>query len=1588
MATSYTRQSSFSDGDTITAALFNNEYNQLVNAFAYASSGTTGHRHDGSAAEGGNIHTIGDQDFLNKIVADSTNNRWGVFVQVSSSAVEQVRFQDGAIVPVTDNDIDLGTSSAEFKDAYFDGTVTTDALVADTADINGGTVDGATIGASSATTGVFTTIQGSTITATTAFVPDASDGAALGTSALEFSDLFLADGAVINFGDDHDVSLTHVADSVLLLSSTDQLQFGDSGTYIHQSADGVLDLVSDTEIELTATTIDINGAVAMDGAITGGTNITISGELDAATLDISGNADIDGTTNLDAVDIDGAVQIDATVTVGVDDTGYDVKFFGDTASAYMLWDASADDLVLAGAAGIDLAGDLDVDGTANLDVVDIDGAVDMASTLTLAGNADFNGDLDVDGTTNLDVVDIDGAVDMASTLTLAGNADFNGDLDVDGTANLDAVDIDGAVQIDGTVTVGVDDTGKDVKFFGATSGSYLLWDESADSLLLTDSTPIKIGDAQDMTLYHDGTNSYLTNAVGALKVATETSGIAITIGHTTSETTVADNLTVTGNASIGGDLDVTGSFDMSDANITNIGSIALDTITDDDGSITLDSSGDIVLDADGADIFFKDDGTTFGSATNSSGNLIIKSGTTTALTFSGANVTAAGTYTGGGTMTTGGNIVIPDAGNIGSASDTNALGISSGGVVSVTATTANTSATDGALTVAGGLGVAADASIGDDLRLISDAAVLSFGADSDVTLTHVADTGVLLNSTMAIQFNDASQYINAPSATVLDINATDEVEINATLADVNANLDVSGTYTGGGLMTTGGNIVIPDAGNIGSASDTDAIAISSGGAVTFSQTPVFPDGSIAIADLDIDGGTDVGADLVDADLIIVDDGAGGTNRKATLSRLKTYIGAGNADDLLTGDAAVTIATSAGDITIDAQGDNTDIIFKGTDGGADTTFLTIDGSDAGTASFNHDIKLASDSAKIDFGADGDITLQHTADDGLILKNNNTGDDSDVRLLMRTAETDIQANDILGRIQFQAINEGTGTDAILVAAEVAAVSEGDFSSSSNATKLSFKTGASEAASEKMSLSSGGDLSVSNDVKLASDAAVLNFGADNDVSLTHVADTGLLLNAAMQLQFRDSAIYVRSGADGHLDLVADTIIDVDAPNIRLGYNELSTAPWTTGGMLLPQSDGEAGLMYTHGSYRMSLMHNGYRKASSEWESLALNSADEAAGIEIDGTTGKIFFQTELNKADGETYAVTQAGYFDGSQDLWLTNDLKLDSDASVIHFGADQDVTLTHVADTGLTLSAGANHTTFEITSTEDGANAGPRLSLKRDSANPADDDDLGIIYFKGENDADEEISYARIFAEAVDVSDGTEDGKLRLQVYRAGSQTSAVTIADTVEVTGDLTATGTVFADGGMLKAEGTGTTTGTAFLTTDSAGTYCTRVLNSGSLITGTKASSPVNHTTGSAANVFVSTSGYIRKSTSSLRYKKDVQDLDPLWADKVLDFKPIFFKSDCPKVEGDSHEPDEWTYYGFAAEQVGTIDPRYVFWNREKVEWSDEGRKSTSLIDSDNPHGQAEGVQYDRITVALVDIIKRQKAAIDSLTKRVEALEA
>ena len=125
-------------------------------------------------------------------------------------------------------------------------------------------------GAITATTSITatTTMSGTTITAETAFVPDAQDGAALGTSSLQFSDLFLADAAVMNFGDDNEVTLTHVADTGLLLNSTMQLQFNDSSQYINAPSNAILDINATDEIELNATLVDINANVEISGTAT------------------------------------------------------------------------------------------------------------------------------------------------------------------------------------------------------------------------------------------------------------------------------------------------------------------------------------------------------------------------------------------------------------------------------------------------------------------------------------------------------------------------------------------------------------------------------------------------------------------------------------------------------------------------------------------------------------------------------------------------------------------------------------------------------------------------------------------------------------------------------------------------------------------------------------------------------------------------------------------------------------------------------------------------------------------------------------------------------------------------------------------------------------------------------------------------------------------------------------------------------------------------------------------------------------------------------------------------------------------------
>ena len=398
--TGYVRQSS---ADIVATAVvranpLNTEFNTLRDAFAFHSSGTTGHKHDGSSSEGSYVPLIADLDALNKVAVDTSNNRVGVFVEVSSSAVEQLRVSDGLVTPVTDNDIDLGQSTVEFKDLYLDGTAHIDTLDVD------------------------------------------ENAAIIGT-------LTVTGATALNGGLTMDSNKFTVADT--------------SGNVA------------------TAGTMTVTGVTALNGGLTMDTDkFTVA--------DTSGNVATAGTLAVTGTStFTGAVTADAGVSIdNITIDGAEI-------------DLSSGDLT------VDVAGDiiLDADGG---DILVKDAGTTFGSLTNTSGNLIIKS-----GTTT------------AATFSGA-NVDFAG-----------TVDVTGAGTFDSTVAVA-----------GVLS--------PATHVDMPDNAKIKVGTGDDLNIYHDGSNSYIENATGALKIATESSGIAVTIGHSTSEVTVADNLTVAGNLTVTG----------------------------------------------------------------------------------------------------------------------------------------------------------------------------------------------------------------------------------------------------------------------------------------------------------------------------------------------------------------------------------------------------------------------------------------------------------------------------------------------------------------------------------------------------------------------------------------------------------------------------------------------------------------------------------------------------------------------------------------------------------------------------------------------------------------------------------------------------------------------------------------------------------------------------------------------------------------------------------------------------------------------------------------------------------------------------
>ena len=386
---------------------------------------------DGSILTTTNIVVTGDTDLGNA---------------TSDTITATGRF-DSDLTPSTDGARDLGQSDLEWQDLFIDGTAKIDTLTVDeNATVAGNlTVTGNGVINGNVDLGNATS---DTITATGRFdsdlVPSSDNARDLGASGLEWKDLYIDGTANIDtlVADTAKVSdLT--AGRVVLAGTSGEIE--DSGNLTFSS--GVL---TTTELDVTGGIVITGGSTLSHVSASGVGTITQLVSTTAtvgAGLTVTGAIDGNGGAN-----ISGAETVLSSATVS-DLTNNRVVIAGSSGALEDSGNLTFDGSTLTVNGSIDLSGNIDVDGTTNLDAVDIDGAVDMASSLTLAGNADFNGNLDVDGTSNLDAVDIDGAVDMASTLTLAGNADFNGNLDVDGTTNLDAVDIDGAVDMASSLTL-------------------------------------------------------------------------------------------------------------------------------------------------------------------------------------------------------------------------------------------------------------------------------------------------------------------------------------------------------------------------------------------------------------------------------------------------------------------------------------------------------------------------------------------------------------------------------------------------------------------------------------------------------------------------------------------------------------------------------------------------------------------------------------------------------------------------------------------------------------------------------------------------------------------------------------------------------------------------------------------------------------------------------------------------------------------------------------------------------------------------------------------------------------------------------
>jgi cytoskeletal protein CcmA (bactofilin family) len=540
--------------------------------------------------------------------------------------------------------------------------------------------------------------------------------------------------------------------------------------------------ISEAELEMldgiTAGTVAASKAVVVDANkdIASFRNITLTGELDAGSLDVSGDVDVDGTLETDALSIASTLvtstAAELNILDGVTSTAAELNILDGVTST------AAELNILDGVTST--AAELNYNDTGAAV-----GTVVASKTVTVDANKDATSFRNITLTGELD----------------AGSLDVSGDADIDGTLETDALSINGTTVtstaaelniLDGVTSTAAELNYLDITTLGTSEASKAVTVDASGDLLVPDSDKFKFGAGSDMQVYHDGTDSYVTNATGELKLATESSGIAIAIGHSTSEVTFGDNVTITGDLAVNG---TTTTINTTNLTVTDplvkfgqayTGS-AYDEgfiVTRGDGSSSNTANKGLIWD-ESADEFAAiacntEDGTTAGNVTiNSYADLQVGKLTGASLDISG-DVDVDGTLE-ADAMTLNGTSITATA--------TLSTGISNTNVPVFTS------------------GVADD----DFLR--------------------VAGTSIEGRSAAEV-LSDIGASAVAGSGSIVTTGALDSGSITSNFGTIN---NGASTITTSGVVTSG-SLLVADAGTIGSASDTDAIAISSAGLVSLSAT--------------------------------------------------------------------------------------------------------------------------------------------------------------------------------------------------------------------------------------------------------------------------------------------------------------------------------------------------------------------------------------------------------------------------------------------------------------------------------------------------------------------------------------------------------------------------------------------------------------------------------------------------------------------------------------------------------------------------------------------------------------------------------